>query len=257
MENKTPRMQRDVFVWKEVHDGHLITELLVVEPYNHKPGSKERGLAWKLIAENLNSLPDQGFRVTARSVRDRFLKLLENFKKNETAEKRASGIAGAEYNHLYRGLQDISERMEEAQLTWEEAKVKDKVNEDKENKRADDMRKKAVERLGETRKRKVEEDGTAETPKKRKRASEAVMLMEQGLKLKQENASQEREFKKEELNERRLARQNLSQMMEGQQTFMQNMMQQQQQFMLQMQQTQMQTMAVMTEMLNTIKNKNN
>ena len=192
MENSTPRMQRDVFVWKEVHNEHLITELLVFEPHNQKPGSKERGLAWKLITENLNSLPDQGCRVTARSVRDRFLKLLENFKKNETAEKRASGIAGAEYNRLYRGLQDISERMEEAQLTWEEAKVKDKVNEDNENKRADDMRKKAVERLGETRKRKEEEDGTAETPKKRKRASEAVMLMEQGLKLKQDNASQER-----------------------------------------------------------------
>ncbi|XP_065063707.1 uncharacterized protein LOC135690167 [Rhopilema esculentum] len=256
MENSTLKMSRDVFIWKNVHDECLVTELLVVEPYNHKPGSKERGLAWKQIAENLNSIPEQDFRVTARSVRDRFLKLLENFKKNEVAEKRASGIQGVEYNNLYHGMLDISERMEEAQLSWAEAKDRIKVNEDKENKKAEDMRMKAVERLGETRKRKEEEDGT-ETPKRRKKAFEAVVLIEQGLKFKQENANQERELKKEELNERRLARENLSKMMEGQQTFMQNMMQQQQQFMLQMQQTQMQTLAVMSEMISTINNTKN
>ena len=33
-------------------------------------GSKERGLALKQIAENLNSLTDKDFRVPARSVRD-------------------------------------------------------------------------------------------------------------------------------------------------------------------------------------------
>ena len=70
MENSTLKMSRDVFIWKKVHDECLLTELLVVEPYNHKPGSKERGLAWKQIAENLNSIPEQDFSVTARSVRD-------------------------------------------------------------------------------------------------------------------------------------------------------------------------------------------
>ena len=70
MENSTLKMSRDVFIWKKVHDECLVNELLVVEPYNHKPGSKERGLAWKQIAENLNSIPEQDFRVTTRSVRD-------------------------------------------------------------------------------------------------------------------------------------------------------------------------------------------
>ena len=45
---------------------------------------------------------------------------------------------------------------------------------------------KVVERLAETRKRKEEEDGL-ETPERRRKASEAVVLIEQGLKLKQEN----------------------------------------------------------------------
>ena len=256
MENSTQKMSRDVFVWKKFHDECLVTELLVVEPYNHRPGSKERGVTWKQIAENLNSLPEQDVRVPARSVRDRFLKLLDNFKKTEAAEKRASGVQGAEYDNLYRGMQDISERMEEAQLSWTEAKERIKVNEDKENKKAEDMRMKAVERLGETRKRREEED-EAETPKRKKKASDAVVLIEQGLKFKQENANQEREVKKDELNERRLARENLSKMMEGQKTFMQSMMEQQQQFMLQMQNTQMQMLALMNEVISSINNKKN
>ena len=119
------------------------------------------------------------------------LKLLENCKKNEVAEKRASGIRGAEYNNLYSGMLDIRERMEEAQLLWAEAKEGIKVNEDKENKKAEHMRIKAIECLGETRKGKEEEDGT-ETPKRRKKAFEEVEIIEQGLKFKQENANQER-----------------------------------------------------------------
>ena len=182
---------------------------------------------------------------------------MENFKKNEATEKRASGIAGVEYNNLYRGLQDISERVEEAQLTFEEVRVKGKEKEEQENRKAEDIRMKAVESLAETRKRKEKEDGL-ETPKRRRKASEAVVLIEQGLKLKQENANQEREFRKEELNERRLARDSLAQMMEGQQTFMQNMMQQHQQFMMQMQEIQMQTLAILTGVVNTVEsNKNN
>ena len=52
-------------------------ELLLVEPYMHKQGSKERGQAWKLIVENLNSNLNPSFRVSVRSVRDRFSKLIQ------------------------------------------------------------------------------------------------------------------------------------------------------------------------------------
>lgn len=83
---------REVFVWKLVHEKRLITELLVVEPYMHKPNSKERGIAWKQIADNLNGLEDPKFRVTGRAIRDKFKKMLEKFEKNEQFEKTASGI---------------------------------------------------------------------------------------------------------------------------------------------------------------------
>ena len=67
----------------------------------HKPNSKERGLAWKTVAENLNSLEDPKFPVTGRAIRDKFKKMLEKFDKIE--KSRASGIAllvtkGVRYN---------------------------------------------------------------------------------------------------------------------------------------------------------------
>ena len=80
---------------------------------------KERDLAWKQFAESLNALPEPTFRVTSRSVRDLFIKLLDNFTKNEHREK-ASGIENAEYNMVNRGLHDMTERMEESKLLLEE-----------------------------------------------------------------------------------------------------------------------------------------
>ena len=83
------------------------------------------------------------------------------------------------------------------------------------------------------------------------------MLIEQGLKLRQENANQEREFRTEELNERHLATNSLAQMMEGQQTLMQNKMHQRQQFMMQMQEIQLQTLAIINGVVNTVKSNKN
>ena len=54
-----------------------------------------------------------------------------------------------------------------------------------------------------------------------------MKLMEQGMKIKQENAAMEREVGLEDLNERRLAREGLQGMMERPQIFVENMMQQQ------------------------------
>ena len=62
-------------------------EILVVEPYIHKIGSKERGNAWALIAENLNG-SGYGFKVSTRSVREKFGKLYEEWLKKEKDEEK-------------------------------------------------------------------------------------------------------------------------------------------------------------------------
>ena len=79
-----------------------------------------------MIVANLNNLERPKFRVVVRAVRDRFFKLIEKFKKNEKEETRASGIQGAEFDELYRGLTDINQRMEEARISWEVTMQKEK-----------------------------------------------------------------------------------------------------------------------------------
>ena len=66
-------------VWAERRDVLLCREALMVEPYAHKQGSRERGNAWDMISSELNSITEIQFNVTKRSVRDRYNLLIENF----------------------------------------------------------------------------------------------------------------------------------------------------------------------------------
>ena len=217
----------------------------------HKPQSKERGQAWKLIVENLNKMANPTFRVAVRAVRDRFLKLMDKFKKMEKEEERASGIQGADFDELYRGLSDINDRMEDAKLVWEEARDREKENNEKA--KALDMRKKATESLSETKRRKQEEGD--ETPKRKRKSSDAFAMIQEGMKTKREQAEIEARLREEELQERQQARQGQQDMFQQQQALMANMQMQQQQFMMQMQQQNTQIMGQLLEVLKTIKDK--
>ena len=54
--------KREMFLWKEVHEKSLITEVLTVESHQFKHGTKERGAARTAIAERLNKM-NMGFKV--------------------------------------------------------------------------------------------------------------------------------------------------------------------------------------------------
>ena len=58
--------------WTEQYDNCLCQEIPVPEPFEAKKGSIVRGQIWDKIANNLNSLQHPQFRVTKRSVRERF-----------------------------------------------------------------------------------------------------------------------------------------------------------------------------------------
>ena len=99
-----------LFIWKKQHELCLLKEVTCVEPYAKK--QSDRGAAWRTIASNLNGNKQEGFKVTERSCRDRFKKIMEEFENKEQVEKKASGI-DAEYDELDQLCQDIKERMEE------------------------------------------------------------------------------------------------------------------------------------------------
>ena len=245
--------QRELFLWKREHDICLVREVLVIEPYIHKPSSKERGNAWTLIGENLNKIQNPIFKVTKRAVRDRFSKLLEKFKKTEREEARASGIEGTEVDEICQGLADITERMEEAASAWKDSNAKEKEKENHNKERAIDMRKKATESLSETRKRKEMEENEV-TPRRKRRSAEVIKLLEDSVKFKKDQAEKEITLRQEELQERQLSRQSNALLMGQQLDFMKTLQEQQQQFMLQMQQQNMQLLRQITELMENKKN---
>ena len=66
----------ELFIWKRLHEEYLVQEVLSIETYQYKTGTK--GAAWTLIAD---SLVARELKVTQRSVREKFEKLLKEFKK--------------------------------------------------------------------------------------------------------------------------------------------------------------------------------
>ena len=79
--------------WTTANYVALCWEILVLEPYKYKVGSKERGQCWDSIAEDLNSIScHHKFSVDGGAVRDRFSKLEKYYRKRMASEERASGI---------------------------------------------------------------------------------------------------------------------------------------------------------------------
>jgi len=91
--------------WSNQHDVALCREMLVVQPFRFKHGTRDRGQSWDRIAKNLNKLDHPTFLVDQRGVRDRFCKLQKDFKRKRACEERASGICPDEPDEL----EDITE----------------------------------------------------------------------------------------------------------------------------------------------------
>ena len=74
--------------WTEDHDLCLSQEILSLEPFKAKKGSIARGNIWDQIANNLNPLEIRRFRVSKRSVRERYTLLIEQLKKKFKKKRR-------------------------------------------------------------------------------------------------------------------------------------------------------------------------
>ena len=84
---------RRSMVWTEQHDILFSREILHIQPWIQRHGSVKRGQAWDEIAAILNSLVEESlFKVTLRSVRNRYSLLVKKYKSKWRAEDKASGI---------------------------------------------------------------------------------------------------------------------------------------------------------------------
>ena len=149
--------------WTEEHDVLLCREVLLLELCKYKPGSRERGQALENVTMDLNSITEVSFNVTKRSVRDRLNLLIDNFKKQDRINERASGV-NVEESELDKILRDIVERQHEAKLVHEEISSAKKSAIEVERANAEEQRKRAMEILGKTNQRKPELDEDEDSP---------------------------------------------------------------------------------------------
>ena len=128
----------------------LLKEIIVSEPYRYKASTRERGKIWDEITERLNA--NEAFRNRLgqkRAVRDRYALLAKKYKQKMMEEERASGISPemAEADKL---LEQIIERFKESDTETSDTKAESKDND---RRKAEEMRKMSMEKLGETLKR--------------------------------------------------------------------------------------------------------
>ena len=231
-------------VWTEVHDELLCREIIGVDAFTGtKKGTTKRSAKWAEVVENLTDVETVHFKVDNRAVRDRHNLLSCNLRRKLKKEVKESGI-DVQMSGVERALEELIEKEDASEELRQEGKG-NKLVAEHDRERAEDMKKKkAMERLGETQKRKSgESSGNSSTRGKKTRRSGGetmVYLKEKREKmLEMENRKLElQERSMEEASKRHTEMMAAMQQQQQQQmdSFQMMMMQQQQQ--MQMQQAQ-------------------
>ena len=234
--------------WTEEKDVILLTAMAGEGVFQWKHGSRERGGAWDVVAKNLNCQKE--FSVNQRSLRDRFNTLAKKVKAKLAKEERASGggeVLQSESDKLVEELITLRDESEKKGEDQSEAKREAVVNE---KKQALEMRDRALERIGKTRKRNEEERAEEKKTVERKRRRSGGDMLE----WLRERAEADVEIKKQEIKEKREERAameatRLEQQQQQQQQQILQVFQQQQHYQQQQQQQQQQQFALMQQQM--------
>ena len=159
--------------WNEERDVILLREMAARGIFQYKAGSRERGNSWQEIATSLNSY--ENFFVSHRAVRDRFMTIMKRFKAKTRKEVAATGLGGDEPTEYEILVEDLTERFEESDRKMEQDSEAKKSRVESEKNKALEMRQKAMERFGDTKKRK-ELEGSDSEPTEKKRRSSSDMI---------------------------------------------------------------------------------
>ena len=179
--------------WTEQHNNIICQKILVLEPFKAKKGSIVRGQIWDKIANNLNSLQHPQFRVTKRSVRERYTLLSDKFRAKMRDEEKASGI-DTDLSDVEKALEEIVEK----ETVVEETAQNDEKKVD--NAKAAEMRYRVLENLGGTQKRQRKdevENETAARAKRRRSGSDTVAYLREKNDLMQKWKMKEMQLRKQ------------------------------------------------------------
>ena len=226
--------------WTNQHDTLFLREVRASDLYETRKGSPERGKLWDEIAARLNSLSHPKFVVNKRSLRDRLNLLIAKFKAKNREEERASGVS-PELRETDTLLEELSEKEEEAKNKPSIGDKKQNVQQEKS--KAEEMRLKAMETMGQTKKRVEKSNEVDSTKKRRKSTSDAIEFL-------QKKAEQELALRREEMEMRKQEEMRGSQETTMQQEMLRMIQQQQENQMKQQQRNQTQQLQFMQSMLN-------
>ena len=152
--------------WLVDHDILLCREVLMTNPYQARNGSAERGQMWKVVSENLNAIPRPLFSVDQRGVREHLDLLIKRYKRKMSEEEKASGIS-PEPTEIDIAISSILEMSEVSQVEHENEIQSKRENMESDRMKAESIRKKAMEKVGETKRR---EDEGGNKPKRQRRS---------------------------------------------------------------------------------------
>jgi len=185
-------------VWSKAHDILFCRDLLLSEPFTYKVRNNERKKAWESITDNLHCIQEHKFKVSLRSVRDRYTYLTTKKSAQLKEEFKASGIEVVE-TELDILLEEILDKEKEAKLALDDKKKQEQEKEEKDKFSAHDIRKKAMERMSQSTKRKDDDDddddGSTGVPKKQKTRRSSQELFQ----FLEEKVSKDYTYKQEKL----------------------------------------------------------
>ncbi|CAB4018761.1 Hypothetical predicted protein, partial [Paramuricea clavata] len=247
VKDKETPVQRRVFTLNDIKDHLLLKEIAAEGVLQHKSKSRERGACWLVVANNLgNNFPN--VEVTSRAVRDRYRMLERRHKSKMAEEERATGISGEELTEGNALLEELTEMNEETERRVEENNIQKKATVEKERGQALEMRKRAMERIGETRKRQLH--GNDDNEKKRRKSGETFEWLREKAELdkimKEEELKKRREERVSQREERMMFVQQMQLMQENNNTQVSQIMQQQD---YQQQQQQQQQFSMMQQQM--------
>ena len=177
-----------VMEWTDDHDILLLREMIASELFQFKKGSPDRGKIWESIQERLNKLDNPKFVIKEkRGVRDRWNLLQAKFKRMQREELQASGI-DCELSEKDALIEELCEKEDSFS-----AKDK-KKSDDKEA--ADEIRKKAMERMSS--KKKSIESAVGSAKKSRRSGGDAIEFLKEKAQSEYSIRQQELELQRKE-----------------------------------------------------------
>ena len=200
----TEKGRASPFPWTEELTYLAVQVFAVKKPYQFKPASPASINAWKDVLEDL-SKANQVFvvhKVSVKQIRDHLNQILRKRQVHVNKLDKQSGI-----NPETTPFQDLmdqvnDERAEHISLLATQKEEK-KQSEDEQEKKARDMRLRAMETMGETQKRKSEDGQSGSSSRKeRKTGTELVAFMRQRTADRREERQEEMAMRERELDAR-------------------------------------------------------